>query len=146
MRKILTPYRGGASVGAAGGIIPIVGDPLILLARKKLPQGAFTAGMKFGQTYIGGPIAVAGGAYTLYDAYQSGWRVKSVRGIPIPYKKSGPSRSSTLTSRGRKSTFTSHRTRKAPSATHRPRNRCRHVDRRGKRCKLPAGHSGRHSY
>lgn len=131
----------GRLLGSAFPFIPGMDlPPVAKRVKKKIPmKGAVKVGFKQAGRFAG-PSAlafnVAQFGYAGYKLYNEvDWK---------PAKISG--KSTTRVSRGRQSTHTSHRTKKAPSATHRSRNRCRHVDRRGKRCKLPAGHSGRHSY
>lgn len=144
----------GRLVGALGSSIPLVGDAATVGYIKKHAGSLRGVGAKQGMKYVGGPVAVAAWSYSLYDVVKDAGpsaasqvdystRASHIYGLEIP--SSSKSKKTSRGGRGSTKSSLSNRSRRSLSAPHRSRNRCRHVY-RGKRCKLPRGHSGRHSY
>ena len=155
--------------GLSGGLIPVIGDALVLAGSKVVSNpgkthllqgakgsmglGAGIALVQYNQRWGLSNMAARNLQMFSLGAYQapsSAWESSpskswQQRGVGVT---ASTGRSGAFKSRGRSSASPSGR---SPSATRSPfrsgksRNRCR-TRYRGKRCRLPANHSGRHSY
>lgn len=149
-------------IGLSGGTIPLVGDLLVGVGSRFVGQP--------GRTWLqqGAKGSVGVGASFALQEYHNRWGLhhfgaRSLQGFSLglyqaPAESWASSPAQSWANRGVGSTVSTTRVqsksggsrpsssqtdRKAPLA--RPRNRCRYVY-RGKRCKLPRAHRGRHSY
>jgi hypothetical protein len=131
------PHIARYTAGASTGLVPAMGEAAIFLSR--------TGRIGLHPTTAAGVAAggVVGVANLMRMAYQN--RGKLPRIFYDPKMEDGYHKPITNESRGRIGPTASHRTR-IRSGLGKRRPRCKHVDKRGRRCLRPAGHSGRHRY
>lgn len=154
----------GRAIGAVGSSVPGGDAGVIAFIRAKsgTPIGL---GARQGMKYVGGPAAAISWGYLGYQnrAHISNAAARSLQGLSMglyeaPASAWQSSPKTWTTPVGTKSESRVVRSKPSPTGRRRSsaqtrspirlgksRNRCR-TRYRGKRCRLPAGHSGRHSY
>lgn len=125
------------SAGASTGLVPGMGEAAIFLSRARIISlhRTIESGVNFG--------GVIGAANLTWIAYRNRGRLGGL--ITSSEDEGNRNKPKIKQSRGRIGPTASHRTSKR-SGLGKRRPRCKHVDRRGRRCLRPAGHSGRHRY